>query len=179
MDEQKTNDQQEVESKVVKQDRVIVLSYSILNREGKIIESRTPDNPVHFLVGHGQILKALESKIIGETEGFKGGFTFSAAEAHGAYKKELVVEMKRDQFPKDIEVSKGMKFESRGSKGEAVALHVLDVKGDKILVDGNHPLAGEDLTFDVTILKVRNAGREEIAQGRAMEDMEPANKTLH
>lgn len=167
------------EKKVVKADRVILLAYSILNNEGKIIEARPPDNPVQFLVGHGQILKALEAKILGETEGFKGGFTFSADEAHGPYKKDLVVEMKRDQFPENVEVKKGMKFESRGPKGDAVALHVIDIKDEVVLVDGNHPLAGEDLTFDVTILEVRDAAKEEIARGQVMTNMEPANKTLH
>jgi len=167
------------EKKVVQADRVILLAYSILNDQGKVIEARPPDNPVQFLVGHGQILKALETKILGETEGFKGGFTFTPEEAHGAYKKDLVVEMKRDQFPKNVEVKKGMKFESRGPKGEAVALHVIDVKDEIILVDGNHPLAGEALTFDVTILEVRDAAQEEIARGKALTDMEPENKTLH
>jgi len=167
------------EKKTVQADRVIILAYSILNGEGKIIEARPPDNPVQFLVGHGQILKALEAKILGETEGFKGGFTFSAEEAHGAYKKDLVVEMKREQFPENVEVKKGMKFESRGPKGEAVALHVIDIKDDVVLVDGYHPLAGEALTFDVTILEVRDAAKEELARGKALTDMEPANKTLH
>jgi FKBP-type peptidyl-prolyl cis-trans isomerase SlyD len=167
------------EKKVVKADRVIILSYSILNDEGKIIEARPPDNPVQFLVGHGQILKALETRIIGETEGFKGGFTFTAEEAHGPYKKDLVVEMKRDQFPENVEVAKGMKFESRGPKGDAVALHVIAVKDNIVLVDGNHPLAGESLTFDVTILEVRDAAKEEIARGQVLTEMEPANKTLH
>jgi len=167
------------EKKVVQADRVILLSYSILNTEGKVIEARPPDNPVQFLVGHGQILKALEARILGETEGFKGDFTFTAEEAHGPYKKDLVVEMKRDQFPENVEVKKGMKFESRGPKGEAVALHVIDLKDDVVLVDGNHPLAGEALTFDVTILEVRDAAQEEIARGQVLTDMEPANKTLH
>jgi FKBP-type peptidyl-prolyl cis-trans isomerase SlyD len=167
------------EKKVVKQDRVIILSYSILNGEGRLIEARPPDNPVQLLVGHGQILKALETKILGETEGFKGDFTFTPAEAHGAYKKELVVEMKKNQFPEEMEIKKGMKFESRGPNGEVVALHVLEITGDKVLVDGNHPLAGEELRFDVNILEVRDAAKEEIARGKVMTDMEPKNKTLH
>lgn len=167
------------EKKVVKEGRVIILSYSIQNGEGRLIEARPPDNPVQLLVGHGQILKALETKILGETEGFKGDFTFTPAEAHGIYKKELVVEMRRDQFPGDMEITKGMKFESRGPNGEVVALHVLDITGDKILVDGNHPLAGEELKFDVSILEVRDAAKEEIAMGKVLTDMEPKNKTLH
>ncbi|MGH1468086.1 MAG: FKBP-type peptidyl-prolyl cis-trans isomerase [Bdellovibrionales bacterium] len=167
------------EIKTVKEGTVILLSYSIMNGEGRIIEARTPENPAEFLVGHGQILKALEKKILGETEGFKGGFSFSAKEAHGEYRKELVVEMKREQFPEEIEIAKGMKFESHGPKGEAVALHVLEFDDKVVLVDGNHPLAGEDLTFDISILEIRDAAKEEIARGQVLTDMEAKNKTVH
>lgn len=173
------NDDNGGDSKEVLSGTVIMMSYSIVNGDGRIIEARTPENPAEFLVGHGQILKALEERILGETEGFKGGFTFMASEAHGAYKKELVVEMKREQFPEEVEMTKGMKFESRGPKGEAVALHVLEFNDETVLVDGNHPLAGEDLTFDITILEVRNAAKEEIAMGKVLTDMEPKSKTLH
>lgn len=166
-------------NKVIQEGTVILMSYSITDRDGRIVEARTPENPIQVLVGHGQILNALEKKIIGETEGFKGGFFFSAKEAHGEYKKELVMEMAKSKFPKDVEVKKGMKFESQGPNGEVVPLHVIDVKGDKVLIDGNHPLAGEDLTFDVNILEVRPAAKEEIAQGRALGHMEATNKTIH
>ncbi len=176
---EKNENESGVDPKAVTPGTVILMSYSIMNGDGRVIEARTPENPAEFLVGHGQILKALEEKIMGETEGFKGGFTFEASKAHGAYKKELVVEMKREQFPEDVKISKGMKFESRGPKGETVALHVLEFNDDIVLVDGNHPLAGEDLTFDVNILEVRQAAKEEIAMGRVLTDMEPQNKTLH
>lgn len=166
-------------TKVIREGSVIVMSYSITNKEGRILEARSPENPIQVLVGHGQILNALEKKIIGESEGFKGDFHFVAKEAHGEYKKELLVEMDKEKFPEDVEVKKGMKFESQGPNGEVVPLHVVDVQGDRVLIDGNHPLAGEDLTFDVNILEVRQAAKEELAQGRALNDMEVSNKTIH
>lgn len=166
-------------SKTVKSGTVILLSYTILNKEGRLLEARTPENPAELLVGHGHILSALEKKILGETEGFKGDFSFTAEEAHGVYKKELVVEMKREQFPKEVKITKGMKFESQGPEGEAIALHVLDFDDKVVLVDGNHPLAGEDLTYMISILEVREAAKEEIARGKVLTDMEVKNKTIH
>lgn len=163
----------------VEKNKVILISYSIFNKAGQIIEARSPENPIEFLVGHGQILKALEEKLLGHTKGYKGDFVFSAEEAHGPYKKELLVEMKKDQFPEDVEVKKGMKFESRDPQGEPVALHVLSVEGDKVLVDGNHPLAGEDLRFDVTILDVRSAAKEEIRRGQTLSNMSVEKSTVH
>ncbi len=167
------------EAKVVKNGTVILVSYSIINGDGRIIEARTSDNPAELLVGHGQILKALENSILGETQGFKGDFSFSAEEAHGKYKKELVVEMKRGLFPREIEIVKGMKFESHGPQGETVALHVLEFDDQVVIVDGNHPLAGEDLTFNISILKIRDATKEEIARGKVLTDMQVQNKTVH
>ncbi len=167
------------EAKVVKHGTVILVSYSIRNKDGRIIEARTPDNPAELLVGYGQILKVLEGKILGETQGFNGGFSFSAEEAHGKYKKELVVEMKRGQFPEEMDIVKGMKFESYGPKGEAIALHVVEFDDKVVVVDGNHPLAGEDLTFNISILEIRDATKEEMARGKVLTDMEVQNKTIH
>lgn len=165
--------------KIIEKDTVILMSYSITNRDGRIVEARTPNNPVEVLVGHGQILKALEEKIIGETEGFKGDFNFKAEEAHGKYRKELVVKMEKSKFPEGVELKKGMKFESQGPNGEVMPLHILAINKDSVIVDGNHPLAGEDLSFDINVLEVRKAAKEEIAQGRVLSNMEAENKTLH
>lgn len=171
--------EQSLDVKTVEKNTVVLISYSIFNKEGRVLEARTPDDPVQFLVGHGQILKALEEEILGQTEGFKGDFLFKAKDAHGDYKKELVIEMQRGQFPKDMEIKKGMKFESKDPSGKVMALHVLDIKDDVVLVDGNHPLAGEDLRFDITILSVRPAAKEELRRGQVLSHLEPDSKTVH
>lgn len=163
----------------VEKNKVVSLAYSIFNKDGRLLEVRSPEDPVEFLVGHGQILQVLEDKILGETEGFMGQFIFAPEEAHGEYRTELVIQMDREQFPKDISIEKGMKFESRGPKGEQLALHVLDIQGDHVLVDGNHPLAGETLQFEVKILDVREAAKEEIIRGRVLTNMAPTNVTRH
>ena len=163
----------------VEKDKVIILSYSIYDKNGKLLEARTSENPVEFLVGHGQILKALEKNLIGHTEGFKGDFYFQADEAHGLYKKDLVVTMPRSQFPSEVEIKKGMKFESHGPDGRPIALHVLDIEGGNVLVDGNHPLAGEDLRFDVSVISVREASEEEVRRGQTLSAMALENKTVH
>lgn len=164
---------------LVENNKVVQMSYSIFDRDGRLIEARSQENPIEFLVGHGQILKSLESKIIGLASGFSGKFNFPPVEAHGEYRKDLVVEMSLDQFPTEMNVEKGMKFESEGPEGQPIALHVIDISGDKVLVDGNHPLAGEELNFDITILDVREAATEEIRQGKVLADMEPENTTIH
>ena len=163
----------------VEKDKVILISYSIYDKDGKLLEARTPDNPVEFLVGHGQILKALEKNLLGHSEGFKGDFYFPADEAHGEYKKDLVVTMPRSQFPSEVEIKKGMKFESLGPEGKPIALHVLDIEGSNVLVDGNHPLAGEDLRFDVSVISVRPASEEEVRRGQTLSAMTSDNETIH
>ena len=165
----------------VEKDKVVIITYSLSTINNQILEVRTSDNPVEFIVGHGQILPSLEKLLIGEVEGFTGQFILAPSEAHGEYDKSLVLEMTLDEFPQNIELKKGMKFESRDKKGQSLALHIVDIDNEKekILVDGNHPLAGQTLSFDVKILEVRNAAKEEIFQGRTLSQLEPKNSTLH
>lgn len=155
------------------------MSYSLSTDAGQILELRSNENPVEFIVGHGQILPNLENKILGETAGFAGEFTFKPDEAHGEYKKDLVKEMSTSQFPEDIDLKKGMKFESKDAEGQPLALHIVDVKDTSVLVDGNHPLAGLSLKFDVKILEIREAAEEEIFQGRVLTGLEPKSDTKH
>lgn len=163
----------------IEKNKVVSMSYSLSNDMGQILELRSIDNPVEFLVGYGHILPSLENKILGQAEGFTGRFILEPDEAHGEYKKELVKEMKSSQFPKEIELKKGMKFESTDAEGEPLALHVIDVKDGIVLVDGNHPLAGVPLSFDIKILDIRDAAEEEIFQGRVLTDLEPLSDTKH
>lgn len=163
----------------IDKNKVVSMSYSLSTDTGQVLELRSTDNPVEFIVGHGQILPSLERRILGESEGFTGQFTLAPEEAHGPYKVELVKEMKSSQFPDNIELKKGMKFESTDAKGEPLALHIIDIKEDKVVVDGNHPLAGVALSFDIKILDIRDAAEEEIFQGKVLTDLQPTSDTKH
>ncbi len=163
----------------IEKNKVVSMSYSLSNGTGQILELRSIDNPVQFLVGYGHILPSLEKKIIGESEGFTGQFFLDAHDAHGVYDKALVKEMKPSQFPEGVELKKGMKFESTDAKGEPLALHIIDIKGEVILVDGNHPLAGMPLNFDLKILEIRDAAEEEIFQGKVLTSLQPESDTKH
>ncbi len=163
----------------IEKNKVVSMTYSLYSDSGQVLELRSVDNPVEFIVGHGQILPSLEKKILGESEGFSGKFLLQPEEAHGIYKKELVKEMKSSQFPDNMSLKKGMKFESTDAEGEPLALHIIDIKNDVVLVDGNHPLAGISLSFDLKILEIRNAAEEEIFQGKVLTDLEPVSETKH
>lgn len=163
----------------IEKNKVVSMSYSLSNGTGQVLELRSIENPVQFIVGHGQILPSLEKKIIGESAGFTGQFSLEPEDAHGTYDKSLVKEMKSSQFPAGVDLKKGMKFESTDGKGEPLALHIIDIKGDTILVDGNHPLAGMPLNFDLKILEIRDAAEEEIFQGKVLTSLQPQSDTKH
>ncbi len=163
----------------IEKNKVVLMSYSLSTDSGQVLELRTTDNPVEFIVGHGQILPSLERKILGQGEGFTGQFLLQPEEAHGTYKSELVKEMKSSQFPDNLALKKGMKFESTDANGEPLALHIIEVKADKVVVDGNHPLAGVSLNFDIKILDIRDAAEEEIFQGKVLSDLQPTSDTKH
>ncbi len=164
---------------VIESGKVVSISYTLVNQDNRLIEQRTPDDPIHFIVGKKQILQSLEKELIGLSFGFKGRFEFPPEKAHGLYAKNLIFEMTLDQFPKDIEVKVGMKFHSEDKNGESIPLHVIAIEQEKILVDGNHPLAGETLVFDINVLDVRDAGKEELSRGQVLIDTEPETKSIH
>ena len=105
----------------VEKDKVVQITYSLSVEQNQILEVRTSGNPVEFIVGHGQILPSLEKCLIGEAEGFTGKFVLPPSEAHGEYDKNLLLEMTADQFPPNVELKKGMKFESRDIGGQSLS----------------------------------------------------------
>jgi FKBP-type peptidyl-prolyl cis-trans isomerase SlyD len=120
--------------------------------------------PLEYLHGYSNLIQGLEKQL----EGKKAGDTFKATvapeEAYGVYHDELVVEVERSQFPDDVEITEGMQFEAGSPDGSRVVT-VTAINGNKVTVDANHPLAGENLNFDVKVVSVRAATDEEKAHG--------------
>ena len=99
--------------------------------------------------------------------GDKKDVTVTPAEGYGDLNPQLKIEVDRANFPKDADIQPGMQFEGQGDGGTRTVFTVKAVVGDKIHVDGNHPLAGETLYFSIEIMGVRNATEEELTHGHA------------
>lgn len=146
--------------------KVVSFHYTLKDTKGNVLESSFGEEPLFFLEGGGQIIPGLESAITGMQKGEKKSVAVKADEAYGEYEKELVVQVPRAQIPKqDVEV--GDRFHADSGQGHTQVVVVTAVSDSHVTVDGNHPLAGQDLHFDVEIADVREATKEELEHGHA------------
>jgi FKBP-type peptidyl-prolyl cis-trans isomerase SlyD len=153
----------------VKQGRVILLDYMVRIGTGRVVESSAGKSPIEYLHGAGQILPALERALEGLGEGQQAAFSVPAEDAYGQRKDDNVVSLPRSLFPAEVKLEKGVCLYARASGGQSYPITVMEVNSDMVVVDLNHPLAGERLFFEVNIRGVRPAGNQEIFAGKAAE----------
>ena len=152
---------------MIKKDSVVSLSYCLKNSNGKELDRADKEKPFAYLHGNGQMVPGLEKELEGLAVGVKKDVTVSPAEGYGDLNPQLRIEVERANFPKDADIQTGMQFEGQGDGGTRTVFTVKAVVGDKIHVDGNHPLAGETLYFSIEIVGVRDATEEELTHGHA------------
>lgn len=158
-------------SVVIAPGKVVTLTYILTDEEGHVLEERSLENPVVYLHGRDQILHMLERTFEGQTPGFAAVVSVDAANGFGVYNQDLVMELSNDNFPPNMKVQPGMKFNTIGPNGLPTVVRVLEVREDGVLIDGNHPLAGMPLIFDCRVIKVRDATERELATGE-IEDLD-------
>jgi FKBP-type peptidyl-prolyl cis-trans isomerase SlyD len=152
---------------MIKDGTVVSLSYKLTNSEGEELDRADKDQPFSYLHGAGQIVPGLEKALNGLATGAKKQVTVSPAEGYGEVDPRLRTLAKKSQFPPDANLQVGMRFAAEVAQGQQVVFTVVDIKGDQIALDGNHPLAGEILNFDVEVVGVRDATDEEKSHGHA------------
>lgn len=148
--------------------RVISFHYTLKNKEGEVLDSSSGGDALSYLEGSGQIIPGLEEQLALLSIGDKRTVQVEAARAYGNREADLVMEISREKLPKTEGLSVGDQFAGRGPDGEAGAIFtVISMTAETVTLDGNHPLAGVDLTFEVEITAMRNATKEELAHGHA------------
>ncbi|MCR9174223.1 MAG: peptidylprolyl isomerase [bacterium] len=121
---------------------------------GEVFDSSEGKEPLVFTLGAGQIIPGFEKGIIGMQVEESKTINIPSAEAYGAPKEELKQEVPKAQLPPEIQPEVGLRLMSQGPDGQQVPLVVTEVKEETITVDANHPLAGKDLIFDVTLVGI-------------------------
>jgi len=122
--------------------------------DGTVFDSSVEREPVEFTIGEERLIPGFEKAVLGMEPGEKKVESVVAGEAYGPFRDELVQELSRQDFPEDITVSQGQRFEARTASGQPLMLTVVDVADDKVTVDANHPLAGKDLVFEIELLEI-------------------------
>ena len=148
--------------------RVISFHYTLTNKAGEVIDtSRDSQDPFSYMEGSSQIIPGLEKAMALLSVGDKRKIEVEAVDAYGEHDAQLIVEVPRTKLPNADELQVEDQFQASGPNGEMLLFRVIEIAGDQVKLDGNHPLAGEDLVFDVEVMQMRNATSEEIAHGHA------------
>lgn len=153
----------------VEKDHVVSLSYT-LKVDGKIVDEADQDEPLLYLHGHQNIVPGLESALTGMKVGESKTVIVKPQDGYGEYDRDDVELIPRAEFPKEIPLEEGVEILMEDEEGEEVSATILEVTQDRVKLDFNHPLAGKELHFDVTVLDVRAATDEELEHGHAHYD---------
>ena len=121
---------------------------------GQVFDSSEGRDPLEFTLGSGQIIPGFENGILGMQVEESKTINIPAAEAYGEPKEELKQEVQKAQLPPEIKPEVGLQLMSKAPDGREIPLVVTEVKKDSIIIDSNHPLAGKDLTFEVTLVSI-------------------------
>jgi FKBP-type peptidyl-prolyl cis-trans isomerase SlyD len=145
-------------------DRVVSINYTLTNAQSQILDA-TGVEPFSYLHGRRNIIPGLEKALEGRNLGDTFTVRIPAAEAYGERSEKLVATVPLDRFSGAPSVQAGMQFHAETQDGEIQLVTVTAVEGDTVTVDGNHPMAGLDLNFDVSVVDIREASEEELQQG--------------
>lgn len=146
----------------ISNNKMVTFHYILKDSQGKILGSSEGKAPLEYIHGKGLIISGLESALEGKTVGDKFTVVVEPKDAYGEYEPSLVAEISKSQFDEGTVIEPGMMFRASTPDGGFLTVKVTKIEGDKITVDGNHELAGKQLTFDVEIVDVRDATEEEL-----------------
>ncbi|MHC1599162.1 MAG: FKBP-type peptidyl-prolyl cis-trans isomerase [Candidatus Methanofastidiosia archaeon] len=132
----------------------VKVNYTGKISDGSVFDSTDEAEPLEFIIGDGNIIPAFEQSLIGMSPNDKKTIRIVDKEAYGPHIEELVQVIDRAEIPDDVKFEVGQRILVGASEDDAVEFIVLDINEKEVVLDANHPLAGQDLTFDITLLEV-------------------------
>ena len=144
--------------------KVVTINYTLKDDDGNVIDS-AQDGSFAYLHGADNIIPGLEQALEGKTEGESLSVSVEPANGYGERNDSMSQVVSKEMFEGDEEISVGMQFHAEAPDGQPVVVTVTHLDGDNVTVDGNHPLAGVNLNFEVDIVTIRDASDEEMEHG--------------
>ncbi len=144
-------------------DKAITINYTLKDNDGKIIDESN-DSSFIYLHGHSNIIPGLETALSDKVKGDSFELVLEPKDAYGEYNSAITQTVPRDAFG-DEKIEVGMQFHAEGDDGQPVMITVSEITGDNVTIDGNPPLAGVTLNYDIEIMEVRDATEEELSHG--------------
>jgi FKBP-type peptidyl-prolyl cis-trans isomerase SlyD len=148
----------------IAKNNVVVMHYAVSDSEGTLIDSSYEDKPMAIIQGTGYLIPGLDDALIDHEAGDKFEVAVACEDAYGERHDDYVQTVPREALAGVDELSLGTQLRATTDDGEQTVI-VIDVQDDEITVDGNHPLSGLDLSFDVEIIEVREATADELEHG--------------
>ncbi len=145
---------------------VVSFQYLLSNDQKEALDSSTPEDPLVYLHGTGELIAGLEKALAGKAAGDEFSIAIDPADGYGDEDPNLIQQVHTDEF-NDVEVKEGMQLQGKDPDGNFLQIRIEKVEGDQVTVNMNHPLAGQTLHFDIKIEDVRTATPEEIEHGHA------------
>ncbi|MFI8479940.1 peptidylprolyl isomerase [Pseudomonas sp. NPDC078700] len=145
--------------------KAVSIDYTLTNDAGEVIDSSAGGAPLVYLHGAGNIIAGLEKALLDKKVGDELEVSVEPEDAYGEYSAELLATLNRSMFEGVDELEVGMQFHASGPDGSMQIVTIRELEGDDVIVDGNHPLAGQRLNFKVKIVDIRDASEEEVAHG--------------
>ena len=146
--------------------KVVTLHYTLTDSEGQLID-KSDDGTFAYLHGASNIIRGLEEALTGKSAGDEVTVAVAPEDGYGDRSDAMLQQVPKSMFEDNSQIAVGSQFHAQGPNGEMLVVTVAEVEDEHVIVDGNHPLAGVDLHFSVTIVDVREASAEEIEHGHA------------
>lgn len=132
----------------------VKIHYTGTLTDGTQFDSSADRDPLEFTLGSGQVIPGFDKAVQGMAVGDSKSVNITAQDAYGPRHEQMVQDVPKSALPEDLEPAEGMSLQARGEDGRVVNLTVTQVGDDTITVDGNHPLAGQDLNFDIELVEI-------------------------
>ncbi len=138
----------------VKNGDTVKIHYTGKLEDGSVFDSSMNSEPLEFTVGNAQMIPGFENAVIGMNKEESKTIQIDPENAYGPHRKELIIEVKKDQFPPDLKPEVGMQIQIGNEDGESTVATITNVTEAVIVLDANHPLAGKDLVFDIQVIEI-------------------------
>lgn len=132
----------------------VKVHYSVKLDDGTVVDSTLDKEPFTFTTGAGQVIPGFERAVLGMSTGTSKTVKVDVEEAYGTYYKELIKEVDRSEFPADFKFEVGQHLELPHPDGQFGLVTVLNISDKTLVLDGNHPLAGKELTIEIQLLEI-------------------------
>ncbi|WP_165733284.1 peptidylprolyl isomerase [Polaribacter sp. 20A6] len=140
----------------VKANNTVKVHYTGKLSDGQVFDTSEGKEPIEFVLGQGQLIPGFEQGLIDMKVNEKKTITIAKEEAYGEVNDQLIQEIDRSNLPQDMEPKVGMGLVSKSPEGQEMNLMIVEVKEASVVIDGNHPLAGRDLVFDLEVVEIKD-----------------------